>query len=369
MSSSSSSSSSSIRVTHSAPSNIATVKYWGKRDARINVPINSSVSVTMNQDDLKAITTIVASPAFGSDRLWLNGVEEDIVGNKRVQAVLREVRARCGGRVDDGGVAIPASTLAGWRVHIVSRNTFPTAAGLASSAAGYACLVDALADVYGARESYAGELTTIARMGSGSACRSMYGGFVRWEMGAREDGSDSLAVQVAKEDHWPELALLIAIVSDRKKETGSTEGMSISVATSDLLSHRAAAVVPKRLPEMEAAYIARDFPTFAKLTMQDSNSFHSVCADTYPPIFYMNDVSRRIIALVHAANEAAGKTIAGYTFDAGPNAVIFTLRDDAPTLLATLLNHFPPAEEIPATTAESTSSSVTASAAKTTADR
>ncbi len=170
---------------------------------------------------------------------------------------------------------IPAEELRTWKVRIVSRNTFPTAAGLASSAAGYACLVHTLADVYCVSETYPGELSTIARQGSGSACRSLYGGFVEWSMGARIDGSDSLAVQVATESHWPDLSLLIAVVSEKKKDTGSTDGMVRSVATSELLRHRALSVVPERLKAIEAAYRARDFPTFAKITMQDSNQFHA----------------------------------------------------------------------------------------------
>lgn len=293
----------------------------------MNLPINSSLSCTINQDDLKALTTVVASPAFEKDRLWLNGTEEDISRSKRVQAVLREIRARAGDRADDAGAAVPAAELASWKVHIVSRNTFPTAAGLASSAAGYACLVSVLAEVFAVKESYPGELTAIARQGSGSACRSLFGGCVRWEMGASPDGKDSIAVQVADEKHWPELAVLIAVVSDKKKDTGSTEGMRTSVETSSLLPHRAAVVVPERLKAIEAAYAARDFEAFARITMQDSNQFHAACLDTFPPIFYMNDTSRRIIGLVHAFNEAKGRIVAGYTFDAGPNAVIYTTKD------------------------------------------
>ena len=134
-------------------------------------------------------TTVVASAAFPRDRLWLNGVEEDISRSPRVTAVLREMRARAGARkTTSGGEDVPASVLAGWRVHIVSRNTFPTAAGLASSAAGYACLVHALADALGVSASPA-ELSVVARQGSGSACRSLFGGFVRWDMGARPDGA------------------------------------------------------------------------------------------------------------------------------------------------------------------------------------
>lgn len=169
--------------------------------------------------------------------------------------------------------------------------------------------------------------------------------------GAVPDFTDSKAVQVAGEAHWPELVLLIAVVSDVKKETGSTDGMQRSVATSPLLAHRAAAVVPGRLAAIEAAYLARDFPAFATLCMRDSNQFHATCLDTYPPVFYMNDVSHRVVGLVHRLNgEAGGATkgappwpavIAGYTFDAGPNAVIFTTKAHAPTVLAALLAHFP----------------------------
>jgi diphosphomevalonate decarboxylase len=81
----------------------------------------------------------------------------------------------------------------------------------------------------------------------------------------------------------------------------------------------------QRLDEIEAAFLAKDFETFGKITMQDSNQFHAVCQDTYPPIFYMNDMSKSIIRLVHVINTYFGSIKAAYTFDAGPNAVIYTL--------------------------------------------
>ena len=96
----------------------------------------------------------------------------------------------------------------------------------------------ALSNIYGVRESFPGELTTIARMGSGSACRSLYGGFVRWEAGVRPDGTDSIGVQVAPASHWPELEVIIMVVSAHKKDTSSTDGMMTSVLTSDLLKVR-----------------------------------------------------------------------------------------------------------------------------------
>lgn len=188
----------------------------------------------------------------------------------------------------------------------------------------------------------ADELTTIARMGSGSACRSLYGGFVKWEMGERADGADSRAVQVAPESHWPELRVLIAVVHDGRKDTGSTVGMQLSVETSPLLKHRAEAVVPGRMVAMEKAFMDKDFETFAQLTMGDSNQFHATCLDTFPPIFYMNDTSRALVRVVHRINDFMGKAVAAYTFDAGPNAVIYTTEEHQAMVLAVLLRHFPP---------------------------
>ncbi|GBP10712.1 Diphosphomevalonate decarboxylase [Eumeta japonica] len=101
-----------------------------------------------------------------------------------------------------------------WKLHIVSRNNFPTAAGLASSAAGYACLVYTLASLYGIADE---ELTSIARQGSGSACRSLHGGFVRWHMGKLDDGSDSIATPVATASHWPNMHVLILVANDGRK--------------------------------------------------------------------------------------------------------------------------------------------------------
>ncbi len=118
---------------------------------------------------------------------------------------------------------------------------------------------------------------------------------------------------------------IILVVSDKEKDTSSTSGMETSRLTSVLLQYRAAAVVQERLDAIEAAYLARDFETFGRITMQDSNQFHAVCLDTYPPIFYMNDISKSIIRLVHVINAYYGRVVAAYTFDAGPNAVIYLL--------------------------------------------
>ncbi|ETN00116.1 diphosphomevalonate decarboxylase [Phytophthora nicotianae INRA-310] len=151
-------------TTCSAPTNIAVIKYWGKDNVALNTPINSSVSVTLHQDQLRTTTSVAGDSALQATRLWLNGQEQPI--NKRVAVVLREMR-ELAQRVHGESKS--------QHLHIVSTNSFPTAAGLASSAAGYACLVAALAEFYGiskADEEFPGQLSAIARQGSGSACRS-----------------------------------------------------------------------------------------------------------------------------------------------------------------------------------------------------
>ncbi|NWU94876.1 MVD1 decarboxylase, partial [Upupa epops] len=324
-------------VTCTAPANIAVIKYWGKRDNDLILPINSSLSVTLHQDQLKTTTTAAASRDFTEDRLWLNGEEADI-GHPRLQACLREVRRLARKRRGSSAEDVAPLSLS-YKIHIATENNFPTAAGLASSAAGYACLVSTLARLYGVE----GELSEVARRGSGSACRSMFGGFVQWQQGERPDGRDSLAHQVAPETHWPELRVLVLVVSGEKKQVGSTAGMQTSVDTSPLLKHRAEVVVPERLEQMTRHIRERDFEGFGRLTMQDSNQFHATCLDTFPPIFYLNDVSRRIIALVHRFNAHHGHTKVAYTFDAGPNAVIFTLDDTVAEFMEVVRRSFPPA--------------------------
>ncbi|XP_051884054.1 diphosphomevalonate decarboxylase isoform X1 [Pristis pectinata] len=326
-----------LRVTCTAPVNIAVIKYWGKRDSDLILPINPSLSVTLHQDQLKSTTTVTASRYFKEDRIWINGKEENIE-NPRLQTCLREVRRLARKRRNTGDENSNTLTL-NYKVHICSVNNFPTAAGLASSAAGYACLVYALAKLYGLE----GELSEIARQGSGSACRSMYGGFVQWTMGVKEDGSDSIAQQIEPETHWPELRVLILVVNAEQKPVSSTAGMQTSVKTSALLKYRAE-IVPKRMLEMIEAIKQQDFETFGQLTMKDSNQFHATCLDTFPPIFYLNEISKSIINLVHRYNSHFGETLVAYTFDAGPNAVIYTLEQHVDEFVEVVKHYFPPEE-------------------------
>jgi len=163
------------------------------------------------------------------------------------------------------------------------------------------------------------------------------------------DGSDSLAVEVAPREHWPEMHALVCVVSDNKKGTSSTSGMQRTVETSTLLQHRIDYIVPERMKLISEAIRSRDFHTYAKITMQDSNQFHAVALDTDPPIFYMNDVSRAIISLIVEYNKVSvdtgGPFKAAYTFDAGPNAVIYTLKENVREIVELIVKYFPQANQ------------------------
>ena len=310
-------------------------RYWGKRDAKLNLPTNSSLSVTLSQADLRTLTTASASASYasidnGSDSLILNGEASDIT-NARTQACFRELRTRRAA-LEAANPSLPK--LSTYPIRLVSENNFPTAAGLASSAAGFAALVQAIANLYELPDSPS-DLSLIARQGSGSACRSLFGGYVAWRMGDKADGTDSKADLVAEASHWPNMRALILVVSAAKKGVSSTSGMQQTVATSGMFQERISKVVPANMKLMEEAVHAKDFEKFAEVTMRESNSFHASCADTYPPIFYMNDVSKASIRAVEAINKAAGKTIAAYTFDAGPNCVVYYQDQDEATIVGT----------------------------------
>ncbi|MFH0970976.1 MAG: diphosphomevalonate decarboxylase [Candidatus Micrarchaeota archaeon] len=295
-----------------ATPNIAVVKYWGKRDEKLMLPTNSSLSFTMDEQ-LKTETEIRFEKGQKEDELVLDGAR--LEGNEMdgVRKVLHYVR----GHYD---VEMHAK--------INSKNHFPTAAGMASSASGYAALAYAINAALQLHLS-GKELSIMARLGSGSACRSIYGGFVEWQKGEKKDGSDSFAVQLADENHWPELRNVIAIVDQEKKKVSSRAGMRETVATSELFQERMK-TIDKTVRAMKKAVFEKDFPEFAELAMRDSDSMHACMADTQPTIVYLNDISRKIISEVNLLNSK--NIVAGYTFDAGPNAHIYTTEKNAPAV-------------------------------------
>lgn len=314
-----------------APVNIAVIKYWGKSDDAFKIPLNDSLSGTLSIDDMCTTTSVHLKASNKQDELVLNGENQDLSETSPAFRMIRDIRLLAASLNSDN------EELLNLKARIVTSNNFPTAAGLASSAAGYACLAYALGHAYGLKEPVL--LSKVARNGSGSACRSLFGGFVHWVRG--NDHDSSYSKQVVDHLHWPEMRVVICVVNDNKKEVSSSLGMAQSVRTSALIGHRAEYVVPQRISTIRKAILEKDFETFARVTMQDSNEFHAICLDTFPPIFYLNETSRAIISICHLVNAFMGETKVAYTFDAGPNACIYLLEDFVPTFLDIVDKFFP----------------------------
>ncbi len=302
-----------IMSSAAAAPNIALVKYWGKRDDLRKLPINDSVSITLDERELCSTTTLVLGGKIKHDIFILNGKRGP---DAHISEALMLIRKRLGKKYP----------LIRKPVLLISQNNFPTAAGIASSASGFAALAQAVAGAFGIVDKR--EISILARLGSGSASRSVFGGYARWRMGKRADGEDSFAVQISPRAHWPELVDVIVISDVEKKKVSSKAGMERTLKTSELC-HCRQEHIGEAVEDVTRAIRKKDFEALAFSTMRDSNAMHATMLDSWPPIIYMNDVSREVVAAIHAYNERAGSLRAAYTFDAGPNAHIITKRKEA----------------------------------------
>jgi diphosphomevalonate decarboxylase len=301
-------------VTYEAPPNIALVKYWGVRDPERALPYNSSFSVTLA--DMRSRTTVRFDETLGADSVILNGKVATGGPRDAVVRFLDRVRARA--ELDA-------------RADVRSENNFPTATGLASSASGFAALAGAASRAAGLDLSER-ELSQLARYGSGSACRSVFGGFVEWKAGRRADGEDCYAEAVFGPDHWPELVDLVLMVRDAPvKEVRSADAMQSSVRTSPFYAQRQKEI-PGRLRRIRAAIGARKADALFPLIMEECDSFRHVCETSVPSLDYLTPASRAILDGVRDANRAAGAPVAGYTHDAGAHVHVFALKRQLPTL-------------------------------------
>jgi len=281
-----------------ACANIAFIKYWGNRDAQLRLPSNGSIS--MNLDGLYARTQVTFDESLCCDDvLFLNGRIEESSALERVSEFLDHVRALAGVRLC---------------ARVVSENNFPMGTGIASSAAAFAALAKASAAALGLDLSEP-ELSRLARLGSGSACRSIPGGFVEWQAGSSD--MDSYAYTIAPPEHW-HLVDCIAVLSTGHKPVGSTEGHTIS-DTSPLQAARLADT-PRRLDLCRNAILQRDFEALAEIIEQDSNMMHAVMMTSQPPLFYWQPESVYLMKAVQVWRKEG--IPAAYTLDAGPNVHI-----------------------------------------------
>jgi len=298
-------------ASYEAAPNIALVKYWGVRDESLALPYNSSISVTL--DRLRTRTTVSFDPSLAEDTFRLNGRPAPPKALASVSELLDRVRAAAG--TPD-------------RASVDSTNNFPTASGLASSASGFAALAGASTAAAGLAWSPR-KVSQLARFGSGSACRSVFGGFVEWRAGTRADGRDCYARPLFGEGHWPALRDLVLLLDDApEKEVRSAVAMQSTVATSPEYSRRQQEL-PDRIRRIRRAIATRDAARLFPLIMEECDSFRAVCETTRPPLDYLTSTSRTLLAEVRALNEEAGRPVAGYTHDAGAHLHVFVLDRDA----------------------------------------
>jgi diphosphomevalonate decarboxylase len=279
-----------------AGTNIALVKYWGKRDAALNLPAAGSLSLTL--DRLGTRTTVRFGPDLAADRVVLDGATAGARAAARVTAFLDRVRARA---------AI------GERAEVVSENSVPTASGLASSASGFAALAVAAARAAGLELSPMA-LSELARLGSGSAARSIFGGFVEMAPGERADGSDAVAAPL--EAGGFDVRLVVAVTGAGEKPLGSTEAMLHTARTSPF--HPAwIASVPGDLREARQALAARDLGWLGAVTERSALRMHASMLAADPAVIYWNAAT---LAAVNEVRALRGRGVpAWFTIDAGPH--------------------------------------------------
>jgi diphosphomevalonate decarboxylase len=283
-----------------ANTNIALVKYWGKRDAALNLPAVGSLSLTL--DGLSTRTTVIFDGKLERDTLQLNGAPADAAATGRVSRFLDLVRARA-------GLALCAS--------VESINDFPTAAGLASSASAFAALALAATRAAGVALDDR-ELSILARRGSGSAARSIFGGFVEMHRGERADGEDSFAEPIVTD--W-DVRLVIAATAQGPKATLSTDGMRHTAETSPY--YDAWVAMSKRdLDAARAAIGRRDLLALGEVTEASCLSMHASAMAARPAVVYFKGATIEGYRIIQELRRSG--VPAWFTCDAGPHVKALT---------------------------------------------
>ncbi|HLR55006.1 MAG TPA: diphosphomevalonate decarboxylase [Pseudogracilibacillus sp.] len=304
-----------MRAAAKAHTNIALIKYWGKRNESLILPTNNSLSVTL--DGLYTKTDVDFDPALTEDTFYLN--EEPIKGEayNRVTQYLDKLRSMAG-----------YSEL---YATITSTNKVPTAAGFASSASGFAALAAAAQKALGLNLNNQ-ELSKITRQGSGSACRSIYGGFVEWEKGTLEDGSDSYAVPVTPKDHW-DIRIAAVVLTAQEKDVSSRVGMKRTVDTSVFYKGWLESLSTD-LEEIKQGIKMKDFEKVGAIAEANCLKMHATTLGANPPFTYWTDAT---MAAMQTVQQLRKEGIPAYfTIDAGPNVKVLYLPENEQEVLRKL---------------------------------
>jgi len=288
--------------------NVALVKYWGKRDPELNLPSTGSISLTLDRLAVEAAVTFGAGEA---DRVEIDGELASGVEAERVVRFLDVVRTQADRRE---------------RALVATRSTVPRGIGLASSAAAFAALAVAGSRAAGLRLEPPA-LSALARRGSGSAARSIFGGFVEWRRGERADGHDSIAEPLAPLEHW-DVRLVVAVVESAPKAVSSRDGMARAAGSPFYPAWIDGA--DQDLAEARAAIRARDLDALGLLAEHSALKMHAVGLGARPPLLYWRGATVECLRRIWTLR--ADGIPAYATIDAGPQVKAFCAPASAPAV-------------------------------------
>ncbi len=262
-----------MKKTAIAPSNIAFIKYWGKKDEILRLPENGSISMCLS--GLYTTTTVEFDKKYKEDEIILNGNKESLENNRGVKHLDR-IRKLAGIKT---------------KAKVMTNNNFPIGTGLSSSASGFAALSAAGAAAGGLNLSEK-ELSILARQGSGSACRSIPGGFVEWKDG--DTSESSYAFSLYPPNYW-DIVDVVALVSTEKKDVGSTAGQKV-VTTSPFFQSRRSHIQEK-IKLIKELMKRKDFTRFGELIEKEALELHAVMLTSSPPLIYWTPGTLMIMKL------------------------------------------------------------------------
>jgi diphosphomevalonate decarboxylase len=303
-----------VKTSVEAPSNIAFVKYWGARDLERAVPNRPSISMSL--EVCRSLCTVDFREGDGGpDEVWL--VDEDGT-RRRPDAKFSERALR---HLD----LLRRTTSRRGRFVVGTRNTFPSAAGIASSASGFAALTVAATRAMG-RSVDEPELSSLARLsGSGSAARSVYGGYVEWPRGPSDD--ECVAVPLAPASHW-DLRDVVTIVESEAKKVPSRDGHRLAASSPHYA--RRLELLPERLETVRAAIRDRDLERMGPVIEEEGIELHLIAMSSRPPVFYWNPQTIAVLARVRELREQG--LGAWSTMDAGANVHVICASGDEPAV-------------------------------------
>lgn len=284
-----------MKATAVAHSNIALVKYWGKGDERLRLPVNSSAAIAL--DNLTTTTTVEFREDLATDQVELVGEGFEVGEAEKVTKHLDRVREMA--KIN-------------YRAKVVSQNSFPKAAGMASSASGFAALSVAAAGAAGLSLSER-ELSILARQGSGSASRSVPGGVSAWHAGTSSETSFAERIEYPKD--WDLQVLLVMAEDTSAKKVGSTEGMALAV-TSPYFK-LAVGEAEKDIERLKAAMQKGDWRAFGGVVEDECYRLHMLCMTTTPNILYWRGVTVEVFQSLLKMREQGMEAF--FTVDAGPH--------------------------------------------------